>query len=52
MRGPMASIVKILMSEDDKEIVPLLRELLSYTDGLGLIQESINSFNGTDYTRP
>jgi meiotically up-regulated gene 157 (Mug157) protein len=51
MAWPMASIMRVLTSDDDAEITAMIKQILSTTDGLGLIHESINTFDPSQWTR-
>ena len=48
---PMASIVRILTSDDNTEIHETLKVIVSSTAGLRLIHESIITFKQSDFTR-
>ncbi|KAL2067217.1 hypothetical protein VTL71DRAFT_1641 [Oculimacula yallundae] len=48
---PMASIIRIFTSNDTHEIKTALREIVSSTAGLGLIHESIDTFDQNKWTR-
>lgn len=47
----MASIIRIFTSTDGPEITSALKEIVSSTAGLGLIHESVYSFNESMWTR-
>jgi meiotically up-regulated gene 157 (Mug157) protein len=48
---PMANIMAILTSDDEEEIVVNLKMLLRSTNGLGLMDESVNAYDERDYLR-
>jgi len=49
---PMASIVRCLTSDDKEEVRQQLEMLKQSTAGLGLMHESVNVLDVSDYTRP
>ncbi|KAM0738877.1 hypothetical protein ACQRIT_006614 [Beauveria bassiana] len=49
---PMSQISAIFGTDDDGEIAERLALILENTSGLGLIHESINIYNASDYSRP
>ncbi|TFK29311.1 hypothetical protein FA15DRAFT_664243 [Coprinopsis marcescibilis] len=48
---PMSQISAIYGTDDDKEIMDSLYQLVNNTNGLGLIHESQSIYNASDYTR-
>ena len=52
MGWPMGVITQILTSDDDEEIEDSIEVLMGSTSGLGLMHETVNSHNESDWTRP
>lgn len=51
MAWPMSLVVQIMTTDDDYEITVALRQLLTSTDGLGLMHESVSSHDESVWTR-
>lgn len=49
---PMSHVSAIFGTDDDREIETRLSILMESTSGLGLIHESVNIYNGSEFTRP
>ncbi|KZT59039.1 glycoside hydrolase family 125 protein [Calocera cornea HHB12733] len=49
---PMSLVSGIFGTDDDAEIITMVDAILQNTGGLGLIHESVNIFNQSDYSRP
>ncbi|KAI1108175.1 glycoside hydrolase family 125 protein [Nemania sp. NC0429] len=48
---PMAAIMRAMTSDDDDEIINSIWEVLQSTDRYGLVHESVNSFDASQWTR-
>lgn len=48
---PMSTIMRAMTSDDDKEIIHAMKEVLQSTDGLGLIHESVDAWKASRWTR-
>ncbi|RSM16016.1 hypothetical protein CEP52_000501 [Fusarium oligoseptatum] len=51
MAWPMGLIVQLMTSDDDDEIVNGIWQLMNSTAGLGLIHETVNSYDENQWTR-
>lgn len=51
MAWPMGLIMQVMTSDDDAEIVDGIRQLMGSTTGLGLIHETVNSYDEKKWTR-
>ncbi|KAF4336881.1 DUF1237 domain protein [Fusarium beomiforme] len=49
---PMSQISGIYGTDDDDEITERLNMIMENTSGLGLIHESVNIYNSSDFSRP
>ncbi|OTA99030.1 glycoside hydrolase family 125 protein [Hypoxylon sp. CI-4A] len=48
---PMSAIMRAMTTDDETEIVTAIKDVLSTTDGYGLIHESVDTFNPSSWTR-
>ncbi len=51
MAWPMGVIMRIMTSDNDDEIASSLKMLMGATSGLGLIHESVNTFDEANWSR-
>ncbi|KAK9423197.1 putative Meiotically up-regulated gene 157 protein [Seiridium unicorne] len=48
---PMSTIMRAMTTNDDKEIITAMKEVLQSTASLGLIHESVDAYNAARWTR-